>query len=87
MNPGVAGSQEIVMLRIALAVLVLALPLGAASAAELPVRVVVKKSAAERVEVWGPCWARYLPFYDITDPDWMRPICLRGTRAVVSARY
>ena len=74
------------MLRIALAVLAIVLPLGAVSAAELPARIVVKKYARvavmDRVEVWGPCWRRRLPFYDITDPDWMRPICLRGTRAV-----
>ena len=75
------------MLRIVLAVfavLAMAVPFGAVSAAELPARVVVKKGvvAVERVEIWGPCWRRRLPFYDITDPDWIRPMCLQGTRAV-----
>ena len=75
------------MLRIALALAVTAsmLPLSVASADEMAgkrARKRVVAVATEQIEVWGPSWRRRLPFYDITDPDWIRPMCLVGHRRV-----
>ena len=74
------------MLRIALALAVTAsmLPLGVASADEMAGKRARKRVAVatEQIEVWGPCWRRRLAFYEITDPDWLKPVCLLGHRRV-----
>ena len=81
--------MENVVIRIAfLAAATGALLLNSASADEMAnkgkarKRVVAMERVSEQVEVWSPCWYTRLAFYDITDPYWIRPMCLKGTRTV-----
>jgi hypothetical protein len=78
------------MLRTALvAVTGFVFSIGTVQAAELPAKVrakrvhaVVVEGVTQQVEVWGPAGRTRLAFYDLTDPYWIRPMCLKGTRVV-----
>ena len=68
------------MLKVIFAALGVVVPLTASFAAELPLdgRTVIRETERVRVvrEGVGPCWRRRLAFYEITNPDWIVPICV-----------